>query len=478
MAFQVGRHSPIIDYFEKCRPDLKEKIIPKQIDLLRDMSNVKVTRQVVSCGRGFSKSMCAGLTGLFFADEYSTKIGKPLTVIIVSSQDALYSNIAEFFRWRPELKQRLVTVPSNLNEIPQKGIQFKDNYSKLIPRMATIHSVEGSRADIIIFDESQDIPEGVFDKGLGCVRDDTIGKIIVMGTPYTEVKGKGAKPNWFIKLVEDPKDFVKGFKFHLSQYSSELCDWNPHEMWKARWSKQRYDAECLGIVTDKEERTEFPASNINDCCYDIGGTREGGSNKDGVANSVLEVGIDCGFHNTTYVLTEWRGETKIKILYIGWWKDKSIEDIAPEIGKLLTSHNPYMIKIDSRQGCNVPSYKQQISKYTNKSINPIDASHKESIVDSDGVERIDVVKNIMIGQLGRHLREHHIIIPTRILWANQLIEQLKKYNRKRGINDDLVDGLMIACYRPNTPLNNGQHGRVGGFQLKPMSSFYWRNPRC
>jgi len=473
-TFVVGRKSPIVEYFEKCRPNLKDLILPEQLELLKDIADMKIKLQVIPCGRGFGKSMLAGIGGLFFADEYSTKIGKPLTVIVVSSQDALYSNIAEDFRWRPELKQRLVTVPANLNEIPQKGIQFKDNFSKLIPRMATIHSVEGSRADVMILDESQDIGEEVFLKALGCSKKDLVGKIILLGTPYTEQKGKGQKPNWFIDLCSDPKNYIKGYKFHMNRYPSDICDWNPHDMWKSAWSQTRYDAECLGIVTPKEERSTFPASTINNCCFDIEGTLEGGSNAAGDPNSVLEAGIDCGFHNTTYVLVEWRGETKIKVIYIGWWKDKSIEDIAPEIGRLLNLHNPKITKIDSRAGPNVPDYKTEIQEYTHKTLTKIDASLTDTYI-VDGEERIDNIKRIMIGQTGRHFRETHYIIPMRILWAKQLVEQAKKYNPKRGRGDDLVDAFMLASYRPNKPIDVG-HIVIGFEEDKRRVGKWWRNP--
>jgi hypothetical protein len=436
---------------------------------------MKIKLQVIPCGRGFGKSMLAGIGGLFFADEYSTKIKQPLNVIIVSSQDALYSNIAEDFRWRPELKTRLITVPANLNEIPLKGIQFKDNYSKLIPRMATIHSVEGSRADVLILDECQDIGEEVFLKAIGCSKEDLIGKIILLGTPYTEQKGKGGKPNWFIDLCSDPKNYIKGYKFHLNRYPSDICDWNPHAMWKAAWSNTRYDAECLGLVTPKEERSTFPASNINKCCFDIDGTLEGGSTAAGETNSVLEAGIDCGYHNTVYVLLEWRGETKIKTIFIKVWKDKSIEDIASEIAKLLNSHNPRITKIDSKQGANVPSYKKEICKYTHKTLTSIDASLKDTHM-VDGEERIDEVKKIMIGQTDRHFREGHYIIAMRILWAKELVEQAKKYNPKRGKNDDILDAFMLASYRPNKPIETNKIV-IGFAEDKRRAYGWWRDVR-
>ena len=421
---------------------------------------MKILLQVLSCGRGFGKSMLSALVGLFFADVYSTKIGKPLTVLIVSSQQALYSNLAVFFRMYPALKTRLLYQPAGLNEIPEKGIQFKDNFSSCIPRMATIHSVEGYRADVIIFDESQDIPESVFLKAIGCLKHDIIGKVIVIGTPYTEAKGKGDKPNWFKELVKNPKGYIKGYKFHLSQYPSDICNWNPHKMWKSAWSKERYDAECVGKVTPDKERSYFPTVNITNCCYDIEGGREGTSDSKGKTTSVLESGIDCGYHNTGYILVEWITNTKIKVLFIGLWKDKSIENLAPELAKLLDNHNPTISKIDSRQGANVPSYKEEIKKYTHKTLTAIDASLKEKYVE-DGEERIDSVKKVMLGQLSRHLRERHLIIPMRLPLAPLLVEQLKKYNPRRGINDDLVDTLMLAIYRPLKPINIGHI--VGGF---------------
>jgi hypothetical protein len=246
-------------------------------------------------------------------------------------------------------------------------------------------------------------------------------------------------------------------------------------MWKAAWSNTRYDAECLGIVTPKEERSTFPAANINKCCFDIEGTIEAGSNAKGETNSVLEAGIDCGYHNTTYVLDEWRGETKIKVIFIKWWINKSIEDIAPELARLLDAHNPKVIKIDSRQGPNVPSYKKEINKYTHKTLTSINMGATESHV-VDGEDRIDNVKKIMIGQTDRHFREGHYIIPMRILFAKELVDQLKKYRPKNnGINDDLVDAFMLASYRPTVPIENNKI--VIGFEEDKRREFgWWRDP--
>lgn len=445
--------SPIINYFYQCRPDLKDKLLVEQADMLKDLIDLHYPYHALSCGRGFGKTMCAGLTGLYFADVYSNKIGKPLTVLVVSSQEALYRNIGTFFEMNKSLRPRLKIQPVGPRELPASGaFQFLDNNSMLINRLATIKAVEGIRADVVILDETQDIETSVILKAFGCLKRDILGKLIPIGTPFTETKGRVGKVNWFIELVKNPKGFIEGKKFHLSQYPSNLCSWNDVSLWKSAWGLVRFDAECLGIVTPVEDKPTF--NNIDACCYDIDAVPEGG------VNSRREAGIDCGEKHTAYILTERIGTVKRKILSIEIWDDRYIQDIAPEIASLINLHNPTPTKIDSKQGKYSPSYKKEIKKYTQKLMIAVDASLRDKVIDDKGQENLVTIKSNMMGQLIKKIREGNLIIPMRLKNADLLVKQLKIYNPKRGRDDDLVDALALSCYEPSVPFNSGTGGRV------------------
>lgn len=442
----TGRDSPVIKYFWTIRPDLVGKLLVPQADLLKDLINFHLLHHVISCGRGFGKTMICAAVALYLADEYSTKIGRPLNVLIVSSQDALYDYINEFFRNRPDLVERLIQK-SAYNMIPKNGLQFKDNLSRLIPAKATIKAVEGNRADVIILDETQEIDTPVILKALGCSKLDILGMLVSIGTPFS-MKKTGVP--WFIQLVKDPKHFLKDQPFHLTQHSSDVTGgWNSVKIWKASWSKERWNAECLGQVTEDKEKSYFGSENVDNCCRDIEPDPIGGM------NATREVGIDCGFHNTTYVLTERVGSILRNILYIGWWKDQSIEVIAPEIGKLLTTQRPDITKIDSKTG-SIADYRSVLRLYYKGRMDKVDAS--KEIMNED--KSMITIKAAMRGQLRRKVGEsHNLIIPMRMKYADEMVKQMLKYNIHKHEGDDIVDALMLSCYEPPKG-SGGINGRM------------------
>jgi hypothetical protein len=276
------------------------------------------------------------------------------------------------------------------------------------------------------------------------LKKDIVGMVIFIGTPYSEKKT--GRP-WFIQLVNDPKHFVKGMPYHLTQHSSDVTGgWNSVEDWKATWSKERWNAECLGKVTENKEKSYFGGENVDACCQDVEPDPEGG------LNATREVGIDCAFHNTTYILTERIGSVKRKILYIGYWKDQSIELLAPEIGRLLNQHRPTVVKIDSKTG-SIADYRAYIHQYYRGRIDKIDASKQFPNEDKSMIS----VKDAMRGQTLRKIREKNLIIPMRLVNTEELVKQLLKYNIHHKEGDDLVDALMLSCYEPPKGAS-GEHG--------------------
>ncbi len=456
----TGNDAPIIKYFWTIKPELKpyqdeegkwHGLLISQANLLKDLTDFHLLHHVVSCGRGFGKTMICSAAALFLADEYSTKIGKPLNVLIVSSQKAMFENTTTYFRNRPDLAERLL-VRSPIDLVPKDGAQFKDNLSRLIPAKATVGSVEGNRADVIILDETQDIEEEVIMKAAGCSKKDIIGMFVVIGTPIDkESRAKNRGLNWFIELVKNPKH-IKGMPYHLTQHPSDVTGgWNSVDDWKAMWSKERFDAECLGIVTETKDKSYFGSSNVKKIFQDVPTDPIGGT------NSVREVGIDCGFHHTDYALTEKLGP-KRNTLFLKEWKDCSIEDIAPEIASLINQHNPIIVRIDSKSG-SIANYRTEIKKYCYKRIESIDASKILEIVDDTGTKTNITIKDAVRGQMLRKVRENQIVISTRLKFSDLLLEQMLKYNIHHKEGDDLLDALMLSCYEP--PKGSlGGNGRV------------------
>jgi hypothetical protein len=436
------------------RPDLKDKLLSQQVNMVTDLIDIAIKNQALPCGRGFGKTMLSGYAALYFADEYAKKIGKAVSVLLISAQRQIYDRIDEFFKYDKELRPRLRIQPSATSgyEIPRQMFEFQDTGSKVYNCKPTIGQIEGIRADVIIFDEAQDIEERIYLKARGCLKVDIIGKVIIVGTPYSD-KGRGS--NWFIDIVSG-KD--KRIKWKFSQYSSDICLWNDVKTWKKLWSSARYKAECLGFAPKPKELSFFPESHSQ---YNIIPTDPirigGGITSAGKAKSTLEVGIDFGVECTVYTLIE-RVGIVCNILFVKGWKGRGLETIAPEIAQLLEQHNPTLIKADSRpvdcQGI--------IEKYTRRKINYINTSLEEK--DEEG--KLMSVRQNMYGQLQRKWNKHYLIISERFV---DTIVQVKRFRMGMKRGDDYVDSLALACYEPSVPLDRIVQGRVY-FPVKNMKT--------
>jgi len=423
-------------YFYSKRPDLQDLLLPEQIEMFKDLLDFKIKSQALSCGRGFGKTMLAGCAALYFADEYSRKIGKKVTVLLISAQKQIYDRIDEFFTYDKTLKPRLRIQPSATSgyEIPRERFEFADTKSVVYNCLPTIKQIEGIRADVIIFDEAQDILQSIYEKAIGCLKVDVIGKLIIIGTPYWEGKGS----NWFIDIVSNPKKH--GFK--LSQFSSEICRWNDVDRWKQVWSEARIEAELRGNPPRSEQRAFFASTHLNKNIIETDPIRQGG------VNSKLEVGIDWGYEKTVYTLIERIGIT-CNILYQKVWENTSIEILVPEIVKLLGEHKPLLVKADS-----LPiEYRGKVDKYTRIPIYYIDCAKRETT--SEG--KLISAKEHMMGQLQKKNREHHLIISQIFV---DLIMELRKYKPNMDRGDDRVDSLALANYEPSEPLRVTPIGRL------------------
>jgi hypothetical protein len=425
----------ILEYFYTKRPDLKNLLLKEQADMLNDLVDISIKTQVLSCGRGYGKTMLAGCTALYFIDEFAKQIKKELKVLVVSPQDELWTNIDKFFREDPTLGPRLLTPPSLITgrEIPKKEIQLKDTHCTVTFCKPTTGQIRGNRADLIIIDESEEITEDMKDVITGCSKVDLIGKVIYIGTPYDD-KGK---QNWFVTMVqklldgiEDPK--YEGYK--LSRYPSEICKWNAVDRWRKDWSIARFKAECLGIPPSIEERSFYPHKCIDECVLDVEPLREGGT------NSFTEFGIDLGIERSVLMVTEKIGVRR-KVLDIIIWKNIPVEERVSDIKRLKDKYQPRYIKIDSK-----PLEEAQYIKLKFGSIVMLIDASKQELMEN----KWTTVKEIMMGQSQKLVRERKLLIPSQYI---EFIEELKKYQRKMNRGDDIVDAFVLSIYEP-----------IGGFK--------------
>jgi hypothetical protein len=427
---------PIINFFREMtglEPTEDQKELLHKAVTIKEQGNRKYNKIIISAGRQSGKTLCSAIIVLWFVFEYD----KPLKILLISAQDnILYLHIREVFKKHPELVEQL-TERSKLaaDLIPLHGFETI-NGTMVFVKGATEKQILGIPADIVVIDEACRVNNNIILECLGNITGD-ISKFILLSTPDIDTS---LMVKW---IKEENKDF------RIFTWSSEGLAWHNKEIEdikKKEYTKEMYATQVLGRPKLDVERSFFPHKHIDACILDVEPIREGGQ------DSWLEAGIDLGYNNTVLVIRERIGTTKKKVLFIKQWQKKPIEEVAPEIAKLLDSYNPKYTKVDSKAGMGVP-VKGQIEKYTRKHIDYIDASIK--VADENGEWTSH--KEQMMGQLLRTIREHQIIIPICFV---ELITQLRKYRRNMQIGDDIVDALALACYNPIVPLGAGKSGRA------------------
>ena len=410
----------IIEYFKRLTGLTP---IPEEVELLKNLADVSIKNQAISCGRGFGKTLASAVVSIWFADEYSKEIGKPVNILLISSQAEMYDRIDRIFRDNPDLTKRL-RIQGITREIPAEEFEFEDTRSRVSRHKTTSKSIRSHRADICILDECAGIPKEVIIIAQGCLTGD-LNKVIFISTPF--------KNSYFNEIVSEPDKH----DFKLNSYSSEICPWQAITVDRAKktMTPQEYASEIIGRCPKKSELQLFTNTAIDKCCKES-------VLKEGGPQSRLEAGIDWGYNpcSTALVITEKIGVRR-KILYAKTWHKKPIEVIAPEICDLLHKFDVDIIKADAMPA----EYQGWLEKFTNKKINYIHGKmHKES----------------MTGQLKRKIQQNTLEIPAA---QKNLIIELRRYHRDKRTGDDLVDALCFSLYEPETPLFGG----------KPQVVVYW-----
>lgn len=399
----------IVDYFKRIT-----RLVPtkEQVDVLNNLADTDIKNLCLCCGRGFSKTMLSAVATLWFADVYSDAIGRPLEILLVSSQERMYTHLENFFRDNVDLKQKLVQT-GVVFVLPRNGFQLK-NLSVINTSLATQHSIRGNRADVIFVDEACLIKDQIYhDSILPCSTGD-IAKVVILSTP-SNPKG------FFIDIVDSPKKH----NFVLKSYTSEVCPWQvvSNARLKKELSPHAYATEVLARPPTKSERAYFSSVDIDTCIIPCEPNREGKE------YSRLEAGIDFGYGKpnvTALLITEKLG-SKRKIIYLKTWKSFNAE----ELGDLINSFKPAFVKADSMP----KEFIKNLQPYCKQKIYPIDAK---------------IHKDWMLEQLQSRVRLHQLVIPHS--YFVELVQELKRYHKGKRAGDNRVDSLALSCYEPETPL--------------------------
>lgn len=397
----------IIEFFKKVTGLTPTKDQEEFLKALVDPARPKIA---ASCGRQTGKSLCAAVSVLWWVFEHPEKID----VLLMSAMDSyVYDHIEQLFHKNPDLLAEIV-VEGVSGLVPLRGFATKKG-SRVHVRGSTSKQVRGLGADIEVVDEAEEIPDVLLTTALGNLRGE-LSRCAWLGTSHKE--------GLFTRVIRQPKRFG----FHGFTWSAENCSWHSPELLKtkkAMMSHQQYKVEVLGQVLSAEDRALFPSKHIDKCIFET-------VDKENSPHSQIEAGVDWGFDpcRTVLCITE-RIFNRRRVLFIDEWARKPIEEIAPEMAKIIEEHGAALVKADAQPS----DYKHKLDKFTQIPIYYIESKmHKDA----------------MLSQLQRKIRQHTLEIPLKYF---KLIEQLRKYRRGKRTGDDLVDALAFSCYEPAEPLD-------------------------
>jgi len=401
----------IVKYFEEIT---RFRPIPEQKILLNALADITIKNLCVSAGRGFSKTLCSGLATLWFADIYTETIGRPLEILLISSQKRMYKHLNDFFRYnRPRFEDRIVKR-GVYTEVPIEGFELT-NGTAVETAMPTSKSIRSHRADIAFIDEAAEVPTEIIKTAMGCLTGD-ICKLVLDSTPH--------KHGYFTDRASEPKKYG----YTLMMFNSEKCPWQKQAVarMKRELSPAEYAAEVLGRPPTKAERAYFPSKHIDKCVLPFV-TREN------APQSRVEAGLDFGFDpcRTVLAITE-KVFSRRKLLFTKAWRRKPIEDIAEEIAGHIDALGCSLVKADAKPA----EYKGHVEKHTKTPVFYIEAPmHKDA----------------MLSQLQRKVRQHQLEIGQD---QKGVIIQMRKYRKGKRTGDDFIDALALSCYEPAEPLRS------------------------
>ena len=184
----------------------------EQADFLHKAINKKFPQQLISAGRQSGKSLCVAVVLMWYLFEFKTVIH---IQIISAQRQYVYFHMVEVFKKHPELMKEL-TERSLMGKdvIPIEGFTLKKG-SMLQLAQATLKSVMGFPADIIVIDEACQVPNDVIKYALGCLTGEN-AKFILLSTPDIDT-------SLFVEWLNNPKS---GFKIFTWSGDKEHCPWH------------------------------------------------------------------------------------------------------------------------------------------------------------------------------------------------------------------------------------------------------------
>jgi hypothetical protein len=426
----------IIDFFRRVT---KLEPTDSQKKLLEAIIDPSVKRIAICAGRQTGKTLTCAVAAVYLS------VYRPNTRIILTSvqENWLYDHMTHIWDTNPDLGENFKkelestgTVTLNKkNVILGRGAKHQIQMlgyetvmgSTVYVRKSTEKALRGVGGDIAFLDEVADMTRETITTVMGNISGDYC-KLVFLSTPH--------KTGMFTEIVTKPDDL--GFiVFHWSELD---CKWHSKEeieLKEKTFLKQKYKFDVLGEVLTKEERAFFDIKMLEGkCVVDREPQRQGGE------RSTIEFGLDFGVNETTLVIVEKLGMAATNTIYTQQWdRGSSMEYVCEEIIKLKHIFKPNVFKADA-----LPiEYRQYYQSKMPYQIKFINMRKEEVVTNSEGVEELNCVKDIAMGQLQRKVQEGTIKIPAKFV---DLIIQMRRYRKGMFHGDDLVDALAMAVYVP------------------------------
>jgi hypothetical protein len=419
--------------------------------LLLTLIDPLIKRIAISAGRQTGKTLCCAVAATYLS------IYRPNTRIILTSvQDNwLYDHMTHIWDNNPDLEVNVKKEDIELTgqvvidskKKGKKGMIRGQGVKHFIPmtgyettvgtavyvRASTEKALRGVGGDIAFVDEAAEMTDDTITTVMGNISGD-YAKIVLLSTPH--------KTGKFTEIIENPEEYG----FVLFKWSEEGLSWHtPEELAskKKMFSSQKYKTDVLGEPLNREERAYFPTKHIEKCIMEVSTDKEGGP------VSRVEVGLDFGYNACTLIATERIGTVKRKVIFVKQWEHKTKEEISDEILSHIAKLAPFLTKADAMPA----EYKDYYSRKAPHKFQYIRAGMHDASHNGEWSTH----KEQMLGQLGRKIREHSMIIPQQFV---DLIKELKGYRRGMTVGDDFVDALALSIYEPVEPLDTGLHGGI------------------
>jgi hypothetical protein len=393
----------IIDFFRKVtglEPTEKQKL------LLMALDNPDLFYILISAGRQTGKSLCCAVAAV-----YLTLKNKIQICLVSAKENYVYQHIQDIFSNNPSLRS-YVSWEGRANVIPKDGYDLK-NGSRVLLLVSTEKGIRGASAQLIFLDEAELMDSQTVSTAYGNVSGQKI-KLVILGTPSSQ-------NSKFNELLKNPKKYG----FTLFTWSELECNWHTEielEHKKRILTDDEWLRDVEGKLVESDVKLLWNLDTINKAVKETvlteGGRREAGI--DGGGSGIQ------GRDRLGLVIIERIGKTRIKVLHTQTWNFDSLANAPTEISNILKIFNVEVVKIDS-----LPVYWTEIIQ---------DHFNKDKVFPVT----FKAYKEEMQGKFTHTLESQQIEIP---MVADELILQMKKYKKQGNPHyDDLVDGLLLACY--------------------------------